>query len=201
MVRLGLRMQFFFVLLPLFLIYPAAAQGLPSRSLSKGTWDFEFYTGGGTGLFAASDTQFYLAGGRIGRVLTSEHLGGWLRGNFEYDIEFSPVFVVFQPRQTVYGGSFAPVILKWNFTANSRAVPYLLLSGSGLVTSDNVPSGNTSCVNFVAGGSFGVHFFIRPKGAITVETHWVHISNADLGTQNPQLVSNFIFTVGYSWFK
>jgi lipid A 3-O-deacylase len=185
----------------LFFTNPAEAQGLPSKSLSQGAWDFGIYTGGGTGLFAASDTKYYLAGGRIGRVLTSEHLGGWFRGNFEYDAEFSPVFVVFQPGQKIYGGSFTPAILKWNFTANSKVAPYLLLSGGGIVSTDNVPPGNTSYFNFMVGGSFGVHFFTRPKRAITVETHWVHISNGNLGAQNPQLVSNFIFTVGYSWFK
>jgi hypothetical protein len=53
----------------------------------------------------------------------------------------------------------------------------------------------------VAGGSGGVHIFLRPKRALTLETHWIHISNAELGRQNPNLSANFIFTVGYTWFK
>jgi hypothetical protein len=32
-------------------------------------------------------------------------------------------------------------------------------------------------------------------------SRWVHISNAELGTYNPQLVSSCMFTVGYTWFN
>jgi hypothetical protein len=89
------------------------------------------------------------------------------------------------------GGSFTPVILKWNFTANSKIVPYLLLSGGGLFTTGNVPPGNTSNFNFMAGGSGGVHVFLCPKRALTLETHWIHISNSELGRNNPNLPANF----------
>jgi lipid A 3-O-deacylase len=181
----------------------ALGQDQRSGSLPRGTWDFGISVGGGTGLFAASNTQFFVAGGRVGRVLTSDHLRGWGRGNFEYAAEFMPVFLVFQPGQTVYGGSFSPVIGKWNFTGNSRITPYLLLSAGGIVSASNVPRGNTSRVNFMPGGSAGVHIFTRRNHtrALTLETRWVHISNANLGAENPQLVSNFLFTVGYTWFK
>lgn len=112
-----------------------------------------------------------------------------------------PLFRVYQSGGPVYGGNFTPVILKWNFTRHAKAVPYLLLSGGGLATTRNVPPGNTSDFNFVAGGSAGIHIFVRPRRALTLETRWVHISNANLGAQNPQLVSNFLLTLGYSWFK
>jgi hypothetical protein len=102
-----------------------------------------------------------MLGGRIGRILTREHLHGWPRGNFEYAGEITPLSVVFQPGGSLYGGSFTPVILKWNFTANSKIVPYLLLSGGGLFTTGNVPPGDTSYFKFIAGGSSGVHVFLR----------------------------------------
>jgi len=156
--------------------------------------------GGGSGLFAASNTQYLLAGVRIGKILTDNHLPGWFCGNFEYAGDFEPLFEVFQPGQSVYGGSFLPVILKWNFTRNPRIVPYLMLAGGGIATSSNIPPGNTSTFNFTAGGSIGTYIFLRQGRAITLETHWMHISNADLGTQNPQLVANFFFTIGYTWF-
>jgi lipid A 3-O-deacylase len=180
---------------------PVRAQAPGEESLRQGTWDLGIFAGGGNGLFAASDTRYFLAGGRIGRVLTQDHVSGWARGNFEYATGFTPVFVVLQQGRAVYGGNFTPVMLVWNFTAARRIVPYILLSGGGLVTSDNVPPGNTSNFNFVGGGSFGLHAFLRPGRALTFETHWVHISNANLGRENPQLVSNFLFTVGYTWFK
>jgi lipid A 3-O-deacylase len=190
-------------ILVLLVAGPALAQELRSGALPQGTWDLGVYAGGGTGLFAASNTQFVLAGGRAGRVLTRDHLRGWVRGNFEYAAEFMPVFLVFQRGQTVYGGSFSPVIGKWNFTGNSRITPYMLLSGGGIVSASNVPPGKTSRVNFMPGGSVGVHIFTRRNHtrALTLETRWVHISNANLGAENPQLVSNFLFTIGYTWFK
>lgn len=186
---------------------PAEAQSWTSQSMRQGAIDYELFAGGGTGLVQASqlyrtaDIRFLLLGGRIGRILTGEHLHGWMRGNFEYAGEISPLSYVFQPGGNVYGGSFTPVILKWNFTANHKIVPYLLLSGGGLVTTGNVPTGDTSNFNFMAGGSGGVHIFLRPKRALTLESRWIHISNSELGRKNPNLLVNFFFTLGYTWFK
>jgi lipid A 3-O-deacylase len=185
----------------------AQAQSWTSQSMRQGAVDYELYAGGGTGLTQASqlyptaDIRFLVLGGRIGRILTREHLDGWPRGNFEYAGEISPLSYVFQPGRNLYGGSFTPVILKWNFTANHKIVPYLLLSGGGLVTTGNVPPGVTSNFNFMAGGSGGVHVFLRPRRALTIETHWLHISNSELGRNNPNLPANFFLTVGYTWFK
>jgi hypothetical protein len=65
----------------------------------------------------------------------------------------------------------------------------------------HMPPGNTSGFNFVAGGSLGFRIFVDKRRAINLETRWIHISNANLGTDNPQLVSNFAFTAGYNWYK
>jgi hypothetical protein len=186
---------------------PAEAQSWTSQSMRQGATDYELFAGGGTGLTQATpvdrtaDIRFLLLGGRIGRVLTRDYLNGWSRANFEYAAEITPLSYVFQPGGNVYGGSFIPVILKWNFTANNKIVPYLLLSGGGLVTTGNVPPGDTSSFNFMAGGSGGVHVFLRTKRALTLETRWIHISNSELGRNNPNLPANFFFTVGYTWFK
>ena len=82
------------------------AQGLPSQSLTRGTWELEPFVGGGTGVLRSSNTQFVIAGARVGRVLTSEHLHGWARGNFEFAGDFMPLYLVMQPGGTVYGASF-----------------------------------------------------------------------------------------------
>jgi lipid A 3-O-deacylase len=176
------------------------AQAVPSQPLTRGTWEVGAFAGGGSGLFGASGEQYVVAGVRVGRVLSREHLHGWARGNFEYAGDFMPLFEVYQGGKAVYGGNFTPIMLKWNFTRSRKIVPYLLLSGGGLVTTSNVPPGDTSDFNFVGGGSAGVQLFVRPRSALIWETRWVHISNAFLGRYNPQLVSNFLFTVGYSWF-
>jgi lipid A 3-O-deacylase len=184
--------------------FPAEAQSWASQSMRQGALDFGIYTGGGTGLVQASqryrtaDIRFLVAGFHIGRILTPELLHGWRRGNFEYAGEIAPLSYVFQPGGALYGGSFTPIILKWNFTSNSKIVPYLLLSGGGLVTTGNVPPGDTSSFNFMAGGSAGIHIFLRPHRALTIETHWIHISNSELGSQNPNLPANFFLTIGYT---
>jgi hypothetical protein len=180
---------------------PLRAQDYPAKSMPQGAWDLGLFGGGGTGLLAAKQTHYAIAGFHVGRIITGEHLRGWARGNFEYAGDYMPLWEVYQGGHAVYGGNFTPIILQWNFTSNKRIAPYMSLTGGGLVTRDNVPPGNTSTFNFVAGGSIGFHVFVQKRRAISLETRWVHISNANLGTDNPQLVSNFAFTAGYNWYK
>jgi hypothetical protein len=91
---------------------PAEAQSWTSQSMRQGAVDYGLYAGGGTGLVQASqryrtaDIRFLVLGGRIGRILTGEHLRGWLRGNFEYAGEISPLSYVFQPGGPFYGRQF-----------------------------------------------------------------------------------------------
>ncbi|HEV2615605.1 MAG TPA: acyloxyacyl hydrolase [Candidatus Acidoferrales bacterium] len=177
------------------------AQGLPSQSLTRGTWEFEPFIGGGTGLLRSSNTQFVIAGARVGNVVTGEHLHGWARGDFEFAADFMPLYLVMQPGGTVYGASFKPVIFKWNFTSNHKIAPYALIAGGVLFTTSNVPPGNTSYVNFTPQGALGFHIFTRPKRAWDFEIQFVHHSNASLGTLNPGLNASVLFTVGYNWFK
>lgn len=185
----------------LFLPPVAQAQGLPSQSLTRGTWELEPFVGGGTGVLHSSNTQFIVAGARVGRVLTGEHLHTWARGNFEFAADFMPLYLVMQPGGTVYGASIKPVIFKWNFTSNHKIAPYALIAGGVLFTSSNVPPGNTSYVNFTPQGALGFHVFTRPKRAWDFEIQFVHHSNASLGTFNPGLNASVLFTVGYNWFK
>jgi len=88
----------------------ASAQGLASESLSKGTWELGLFGGGGDGLGKSDNTQFAYAGGRVGLVLTSEHLSGWMRGNFEWAVDVMPLYAVLPPASAIYGGSFKPAI-------------------------------------------------------------------------------------------
>ena len=58
------------------------------------------------------------AGVRLGKVLTGDHLGGFMRGNFEWLADLMPVYYIWQPvpAKNAYGEAFNPVSLKWNFT-------------------------------------------------------------------------------------
>lgn len=189
------------MLFVLLLCGSVAAQDLPSKSLSRGTWELGLFSGGGTGLNHSDDTKFFYAGGRVGRVLTREHLSGWMRGNFEWAADFMPAYVVFTPGKAVYGGSFKPVICQWNFTQGKKIAPYFAIAGGILFSSDNVPPGNTSYVNFTPQGVFGAHIFLKRGRALLLEGAIVHHSNASLGTLNPGYNAALFFTIGYSWFK
>ena len=171
-------------------------------TLRKGTWEFGAFVGGGNGLGAADDTQFFVAGGRVGIVLTGEHLPGWLRGNFEWAGDAMPAYVIF-PSSTgaVYGGSFTPAIWLWNFTGRKHVAPYFGPQGGVVFSTHNIPPGNTSYVNFTPGGVFGVHIFMREGRAVMIEGGIIHHSNASLGTTNPGYNASFILKLGYTWYK
>jgi len=170
-----------------------------SGALHKGAWEVGLWVGGGTGLTGStSDTRFLNAGVRLGKVLTGQHGAGWLRGNFEYAVDAIPLYVVFQ-QNTVYGASFSPFLLKWNFTGARKVAPYVELGEGVLFTADDVPRG-TNPVNFASQAAVGVQVFTREKRALTLAARYAHISNAGLATPNPG-INTLQFTLGYSWFK
>jgi lipid A 3-O-deacylase len=199
------------IFLLLFAACGARAQDPASQNLKKGTWELGVFAGGGTGLGHSFNTQFLYAGGRVGRVMIGEHLHGWMRGNFEFAGDFMPVYMVLAPNENIYGGSFKPVILQWNFTSGKRIVPYLAAAGGvlvsirdvppGLFVKSHSPPGPTSNVNFTPQGVFGVHMFVKPKRALLLETAIVHHSSAGLGRLNPGYNAAFFFSIGYTWFK
>ena len=130
-------------LFTLLIASAAAAQGLPSSSLTRGTWELGVFAGGGDGLGKSDNTQFLVAGGRGGLVLTGEHLPGILRGNFEWAVEVIPVYIVFPPNRGIYGGSVKPFLWEWNFTHFQKVSPFFGVAGGALFTRANIPPGDT----------------------------------------------------------
>jgi lipid A 3-O-deacylase len=192
---------FLSMFLTLLFAFAAAAQDLPSTSLTRGTWEFGAFAGGGTGLGKSDNTQFFFAGGRVGRVLTHDHLSGWMRGNFEWAVDMMPLYAVFPPQSAVYGGSFKPAIWQWNFTSGKTFAPYVAAAGGVVFSHSNIPPGDTSYINFTSQGVFGVHIFTRPGRALQLEGAFGHLSSASLGNHNPGYNATFLFSIGYSWFK
>lgn len=189
------------ILFTILLATTVQAQDLPSTSLTRGTWDLGAFAGGGTGLGKSDDTQFFIAGGRVGRIFTGEHLSGWARGNFEWAVDVMPVYVVFPPLNAVYGGSFKPVIWQWNFTGGKKIAPYVAVHGGVVFSRSNIPPGDTSTVNFTTQGVFGAHIFTRQSRAVQLEAAFGHLSSASLGNHNPGYNAFFTFTIGYTWYK
>ena len=174
----------------------------PSVSVTKGTWEITPFIGGGTGFGKRSSTQFFYGGSRFGKVLTADHGSGLIRGNFELAFDLIPLYVIMEPPQRTFGGSFNPVVLKWNFTSGRRMVPFLELTGGALWTTKDVPFG-TNNFNFTPQGGFGIHFLRKnnPKQAITLTSKFLHVSNAGIADANSGINASIQFLLGYTWFK
>ncbi|HET8667379.1 MAG TPA: acyloxyacyl hydrolase [Terriglobales bacterium] len=219
-----MRKRFVVAVVVLLSVAVGWAQDYAHETLTKGSIEIGPWVGGGTGVGIRTDWHFFNAGVRVGKVLTSEIGSGALRGNFEFAGDIIPVYLVMQPqsigvpvptvqgktaiayfltgkRETVYGYSFNPVVLTWNFTRGRKVVPFFSAEGGLLVTRKDVPFPDTDHVNFTPGGAFGAHFFLKNRQAITLSGHVTHISNASLGEHNPGINASIQFRLGYTWFK
>jgi hypothetical protein len=177
----------------------ATAQDLPSTTLTKGTWQFGVWGGGGSGFRGStSDTRFTNFGFRIGRILTGEHGSGWKRGNLELAADVIPVYVVYQ-NPAVYGGGVTTPIFRWNFTGGKKIAPYFEAGGGLLYTTSSVPPG-TSRINFTPQGGFGFNVFTRERRSVSFDARYVHISSAGLGSPNPG-IDSLQFRIGFNWFR
>jgi hypothetical protein len=178
----------------------ASAQDLTSESLQKGTWHFGIWAQGGHSIFGGVTvpTGIFSAGVRVGRVLTAEHGSGIFKGNFEYDVDVTPLTLVLQQKNT-YGVGFTPFLLHWNFTSPKKVSPFFEVGGGVLFSSDDVPL-FTNNVNFTPQAALGLNFFTRQKRSVSVAFKYVHISNAGLSNLNPGL-NTLQGMIGYNWYK
>ncbi|HZU41062.1 MAG TPA: acyloxyacyl hydrolase [Terriglobales bacterium] len=171
----------------------ACAQARPEQ----GGHELSLWTGGGPSVANRfNDDGVWNVNLRYGWVLTRPHGPGILSGRFEYAVDATPLYLVFQ-RTTVYGGGFTPAVLKWNFATRGRIVPFGEIQGGVLFTKSDVPAG-TSSVNFTPGASAGVHI-LREKNNISFSVRYGHISNAGLSRYNPG-INTVQFTVGIGRF-
>ena len=172
----------------------------PSKALGKGASEWGVYLQGGTGLFDRTSHKFFWMGGRYGKVLTGEHLGGWAKGTLQYTVEVYPLVVVTQPTGNAYGGGFTPFMLTWNFTGAKKVAPFFEIGAGTLFTNRDVPI-NTNSVNFTPQGALGMHFFTREDRAVTGAIRYTHISNAGLSNRNAGINTTLQFRLQYTWFK
>jgi hypothetical protein len=179
----------------------ARAQSSPESQ--NQVWDLSVWAGAETGeenTNSFSEAQIMTAGIFVGHALTSEVGTAWRRGRLEYAADFIPVFVQFAP-QKITGTAFDPVILRWTSSVHGgRVSPFVELGGGGLHTSGNFPQGNTSAFNFIARGGGGVLISARSGQALEIACRWLHISNANLGNQNPEF-NGIQLSLGWHWFK
>jgi hypothetical protein len=177
----------------------ARAQSESSTGPAFGSHELQVWAGGGyTVPGGAKNTSIANAGARYGWVLTDLHGPGFLRGRFEFALDAIPVFVLAERGQTVYGASFDPAVLRWNFEQRGRVMPYLELSGGALFTNHAVPPG-ANAVNFTP--SFGVGISV-PRGRFrwSAEIRYVHISDSNLTTINPG-INTLQLRIGFGRFS
>lgn len=170
-----------------------------AQTIEKGARELQIWTSGGHSVSGGrGDIGIWNAGLRYGWVLTGTHGPGFLRGEFEYAVDAVPAYLIFLPRNTVYGVGLNPLNLKWNFAAPKRLHPYIELSGGTLFTTDKVPA-RTSKVNFTPSAAIGTHIFAA-NYAWSLEARYLHISNAGLGDFNPG-INTFEVRLGIGKFR
>jgi Lipid A 3-O-deacylase (PagL) len=164
-------------------------------------WDLTVWTAAATGeenSNSFAEAQIVKAGVLVGKSLVTESGSSWRRGGLEYALSLSPVFLQISP-ESLHGIAFEPVILRWNSNHSvGRIQPYIEIAGGAVHTNGNLPAGDTSNFNFTARGGGGV----RGAGqqAFDAGLFWSHISNANLGTRNPEF-NGLELRIAYHWFR
>jgi len=158
----------------------ATAQARPE----EGGHEWQMWSGSGYSVpGGTSGTSIWNLGARYGWILTRPHGPGFLKGRFEYVLDGMPVFLAFQRSNTVYGGGFNPLGLKWDFATRGRIVPFFELNGGTLFTDHDLPAG-TNSVNFTSAAALGMHV-LGARYNLSLEARYMHISNAGLAAPNP----------------
>ena len=128
-------------------------------------WEVGAIFQGGKGVTDNRDGfKFLMAGFHAGKVLTYDHGGGLLRGNFEYAAEIFPYWESFTPTfqrancvatadpstlacsplytvgGTYHGVTVTPIILRWNFKGSGKFVPWVQGAGGLLWTNHKYPA-------------------------------------------------------------
>ncbi|MFZ0912945.1 MAG: acyloxyacyl hydrolase [Candidatus Korobacteraceae bacterium] len=161
-------------------------------------WNKGVFVGGGTSVASSPSGQSFLIGFRLGRVLTNEHGGGFLRGTFEMAGDIIPV-----DEYWIHGAQYAaainPFIAKWNFTSAGKVAPYIAAVGGVLFSTHNLPPGDTANVNFTSGAEVGAQIFRKERNSWDLAVKAYHLSNASLGKHNPGINASLQFMLGYTW--
>jgi hypothetical protein len=181
----------------------APAQQFRLPTVQKGNWDISLWIAGATGeekTNSFTEARIRTGGVFVGKILTNQVGNRWRSGSIEYGFDVIPLFAT-SKTQRVNGAGFEPIVLRWNSSHHAGPVaPYIELAGGGIFTTANVPPGNTSNVNFTARAGGGIHIFARDWQSMDLGCRWSHLSNANLGTINPQF-NGVQLTLGYHWFK
>lgn len=193
----------------------ASAQEPASSPPGRGRWDLSGsspaqrgttewgWTSGGAVRIAGGirEGHFWAWQLRWGRVLTSPHGPGLLRGTLEYAVELVPAMLLVQSR-TAFGGGLTPILLQYNFTSftpGRRLVPFLQAGAGMLFTTREFPEGTTP-LNFTPQGGIGMYWLRWPRSGLVFGARYHHISNAGRVQPNPGHNALYLYG-GFSWWR
>jgi lipid A 3-O-deacylase len=136
-----------------------------------------------------------LATVRYGRMFGPVGEEHWYGGNWELGAELFGGAQVSPDTAYIMGG--APMV-RYNFAPGSRWVPFVE-AGFGFTTTDIKGRDLSTTVQFKSEAGLGVHYFVRPRTAITLQYHFFHLSNGGIKRPNGGVNINF-FAIGLSRF-
>jgi hypothetical protein len=162
-------------------------------------WNKGVFIGGSQSFANTPSAQTFLAGFRLGRVLSHELGSNALRGSFEMAVDVIPIDEFWIDGNAQYSGAIDPFVAKWNFTGGKSMSPYIAAVGGVVFSPQNLPPGDTSQVNFTSGAELGLQWFRQSKNSWDFVAKIYHLSNASIGNRNPGINGAVQFTLGYTW--
>jgi hypothetical protein len=173
------------------------------QEMAQINWDLAAWSDFATGeenTNSFGESQIWSAGISAARTFWNSSGHHWYSGSIQYGFSVSPLFLQLRP-QSLHGIAFQPVIFRWNsIRLIGRASPYIELAGGAVHTNLNLPAGNTSAFNFTAQGGGGIYLPLGSRHACELGLRWSHISNANLGIQNPEF-NGVAIRVAYHWLR
>ena len=186
---------------------PALAAAAAERDCAvvhfgEGCWSVGFHAGYAIPFrFDDANTQVedsafvaLLPRGAVG--LTDKLVGdAWYSGNIELGLEGH-----FLIQTTPHSGSAwgASLLLRYNFLANDRFVPFLEFGGS-LIDLDFGLDSRADGFNFALQGSVGLQWLVWNRAGITMQWRYHHISNGRVAEPNVSVDSS-LFLIGTTFF-
>ena len=92
----------------------------------------------------------------------------------------------------------ASLLIRYNFLANDRFVPFLEVGG-GLIDLDFGLDSRADGFNFALQGGIGVHWLLWKRASITGQWRYHHISNGRINEPNVS-TDNSLILIGLTFF-
>jgi Lipid A 3-O-deacylase (PagL) len=109
-------------------------------------------------------------------------------------------YELFYSRRWTYAFGLSPIGLRTTLRPYSRIQPDLTLLGGFVVSPRDIPVFDSSAFNFTFSFGAGVELFQRSKHATRLEYRILHMSNKNIGENNPGVDSQMI-QASYVWGK